>query len=273
MNYQSIAESNTILRVLTGSQAYGTSIDEGKPSDRDEKGVCIEPLEVFMGFNGFEQFEYRSAVERTGIHDAKSEPGDLDLVIYSLHKFLRLALKGNPQIVEMFFLKSYVRCDANGMQLQELAPYIVSRQCGNAYLGYMQAQRMRLNGERGGKDVNRPELVEKYGFDTKYAMHVVRLGLQGIELLSSGTLVLPIPTEQARLLRGIRQGELSLQAVLEKAAALEEQLKCLIKGDSPIQDQPDRAYVEDWMINTYWRWWRAQRFMLDRMDLANVKIN
>src|SRR5205085_1468291 len=105
--------------------------------------------------------------------------GDLDLVIYSMHKFLRLALKGNPQIMEMFFIKKYVYVNALGTHLQELAPYVVSKQAGKAYLGYMQAQRQRLNGERGGKDVNRPELVEKYGFDTKYAMHVVRLGLQG----------------------------------------------------------------------------------------------
>jgi hypothetical protein len=105
--------------------------------------------------------------------------GTLDLVIYSLHKFLRLALKGNPQIVEMFFLKSYVKVDPMGLKLQELAPYIVSRSCGNAYLGYMNAQLQRLLGERGQKGVNRPELVEKYGYDTKYAMHIVRLGLQG----------------------------------------------------------------------------------------------
>jgi predicted nucleotidyltransferase len=273
MNYQSLAEKNTILRVLTGSQAYGTSVEDGKPSDRDEKGVCIEPLEVFMGFNGFEQFEYRSAEERTGIKDAKSEAGDLDLVIYSLRKFLRLALKGNPQIVEMFFLKTYLRCDANGMKLQELAPYIVSRSCGNAYLGYMNAQLQRLLGERGQKGVNRPELVEKYGYDTKYAMHIVRLGLQGVELLQTGHLSLPLPDEQSRLLRGIRQGELSLQEVLEKSKTLEETLKELVRGASPLQDQPDRAYVEDWMINTYWRWWRAQRYLLDNMDTANVKVN
>ena len=273
MNYKDIAITNTILRVLVGSQAYGISVDDGKPSDRDEKGVCIEPLEVFMGFNGFEQYEYRSAVEREGHHQAKSQPGDLDLVIYSLHKFLRLALKGNPQIMEMFFIKDYVERNALGSMLQQLAPYIVSKQCGKAYLGYMQAQRMRLNGERGGKDVNRPELVEKYGYDTKYAMHVVRLGLQGIELLQTGHLVLPLPEEQRGYLLGVRRGQFTLPEVLEKAQSLETRLKELLNGDSPLPDQPDQKHVEEWMIDTYWNWWRAQRFMLDREDLASRRVH
>lgn len=273
MNYKAIAEKGTILRCLVGSQAYGTNVEDGQPSDRDEKGVCIEPLEVFMGFNGFEQFEYRSAVEREGHHQAKSQPGDLDLVIYSMHKFLRLALKGNPQIMEMFFIKKYVYINALGTHLQELAPYVVSKQAGRAYLGYMQAQRQRLNGERGGKDVNRPELVEKYGFDTKYAMHVVRLGLQGIELLQTGNLVLPLPEEPRRLLLGIRRGELSLPEVLEKAEQLEAELKSLINGGSPLPDSPDSAYVEDWMIKRYWNYWRAQRFMSDTIDLQSKGVH
>lgn len=255
MDFKAIAEGGTILRCLVGSQAYGTSVDEGQLSDRDEKGVCIEPMEVFMGFNGFEQFEYRSAEERTGVRDAKSEPGDLDLVIYSLHKFLRLALKGNPQIMEMFFLKP-IQATKLGTDLQALYPHIVSRACGGAYLGYMQAQRARMLGSRGGKDVNRPELVEKYGYDTKYAMHVVRLGLQGIELLTTGRLCLPIPEPERSRLQGIRKGELSLQHVSEWAEDLERQLKVLL-DTSPLPARPDQGYVEEWMIRTYWDYWQT----------------
>jgi hypothetical protein len=93
-------------------------------------------------------------------------------------------------------------------------------------------------------------------------MQCISCGLdcRAVELLQTGRLSLPLPDEQSRLLRGIRQGELSLQEVLEKSKTLEETLKELVRGASPLQDQPDRAYVEDWMINTYWRWWRAQRY-------------
>jgi predicted nucleotidyltransferase len=268
MDYQKLAESTTILRCLVGSQAYGTSVDEGQVSDRDEKGVCIEPLEVFMGFNGFEQYEFRSAEVRTGVRDAKSEPGDLDLVIYSLHKFLRLALKGNPQIVEMFFLPP-IKTTEIGKRLQALAPYVVSRACGGAYLGYMKAQKARLLGERGGKDVNRPELVQKYGYDTKYAMHVVRLGLQGCELLSRGYLTLPLPEPERTRLLGIREGKFSLSEVSAQAEELEQQLKSLL-DTSPLAKDPDQTYVENWMIKTYWDWWQRPKM---QAQIGNIWVN
>jgi hypothetical protein len=53
-------------------------------------------------------------------------------------------------------------------------------------------QRQRLVGERGQRDVNRVELIERFGYDTKYAMHMLRLGHQGVEFLESGRLTLPI---------------------------------------------------------------------------------
>ena len=52
-----------------------------------------------------------------------------------------------------------------------------------------------MTGERGQKNVNRPELVEKYGFDTKHAGHMVGLGFQGIEHLETGYITLPMPED------------------------------------------------------------------------------
>jgi hypothetical protein len=49
-----------------------------------------------------------------------------------------------------------------------------------------------------GAHTNRPELVAVHGYDTKYAMHALRLGLQGIELLSTGRITLPVPNRTAR---------------------------------------------------------------------------
>jgi hypothetical protein len=46
---------------------------------------------------------------------------------------------------------------------------------------------------------NRPELVAVHGYDTKYAMHALRLGLQGVELLSSGKITFPVPEPDREL--------------------------------------------------------------------------
>jgi uncharacterized protein len=85
-----------------------------------------------------------------------------------------------------------VHCDSIGHELRSLAPQIISRRVQGPYLGYLQAQKQRLTGERGQKRIHRPELEEMYGFDTKYAMHMLRLGFQGVELLTTGRLSLPM---------------------------------------------------------------------------------
>jgi predicted nucleotidyltransferase len=253
-HHRSMAEQNTILRVPTGSQLYGLNVPG--TNDKDEIGVCLEPIKDVVGFTPFEQYEYRTASERSGQHDAPSQPGDLDLTIYGLRKFLRLALKGNPQIIQCLFVPGNLCLYRNdvGVTLQDMSPFIVSRQCGKHYLGYLEAQRQRLLGERGQLKVHRPELVAKHGHDTKYLMHVVRLAFQGVELLSTGALTLPMEEESRRYAYAVRLGEVTLQDALTKVGELEQELKDLIHT-APIEDQPNRAVLEDWMVQCYREAW------------------
>jgi predicted nucleotidyltransferase len=252
-----MAERTTILRVPAGSTLHGLHVPG--TDDRDEVAVCIEDLRDVVGFSPFEQYIFRTAAEREGKHDAPSRAGDLDLTIFSLRKFLRLAMQGNPQILQCLFVPALltIKADARGLQLQELAPAIVSRQAGNRYLGYLEAQKQRLMGERGQKKVNRPELEAKYGFDTKYAMHILRLGFQGVELLSTGKLTLPMPEHDRAFVYATRCGDVPLQDVLTKAGELEQQIKDLLH-DAPVPAEPDRDAIESWMLNTYWESWRAR---------------
>jgi predicted nucleotidyltransferase len=68
------------------------------------QGVCIEPLDDAMALcSPFEQFIYRSAAEHEGRDNARSTAGDLDLTIYSLRKWMRLALRANPTILILLF--------------------------------------------------------------------------------------------------------------------------------------------------------------------------
>ena len=97
------AERSTILRGLVGSTVHGLNVNDGI-EDRDEMGVCVEPLGAAMAlWAPFEQFIYRSTAEREGRDDARSTAGDLDLTIYRLRKWTRLALKGNPTILLLLF--------------------------------------------------------------------------------------------------------------------------------------------------------------------------
>jgi predicted nucleotidyltransferase len=268
MTDREMAEKTTIIRVPAGSTVLGLNVP-GK-DDRDEVGVCIEDIEGVVGFSEFEQYIYRTATERSGKHDEPSAPGDLDLTIYSLRKFLRLAMQGNPQIVQVLFVPSplWVSGNAIGSQLQELSSLIISRKAGFRYLGYMESQKQRLMGERGQKKVNRPELEEKFGYDTKYAMHILRLGFQGVELLTTGRLHLPLPEETRKFVYSVRLGEVPLQDVLTKAGELERELKDLLTS-APIREEPDRAAIEAWMIDRYFEYWKARRFTFDSSFLSD----
>jgi len=240
----------TILRGTVGSTSHGLGI-EGQ-DDRDEMAVVIESMASAVGIGTpFETKVQRTAEERTGRHDARSEPGDLDLVVHSLRKYLRLALKGNPSVlVPLYLPPEYLQTiTSEGEELRALAPSIVSKRAISAFIGYLSAQVEKLKGERGTR-IHRPELVERYGYDTKFAMHALRLGYQGLELAQTGSLVLPMKGSVRVHLRGVRTGECPLDDVLSEIDRLREALTVQLQT-SALPDAPDTEGVERWMLEKY----------------------
>lgn len=254
---KAIAERNTILRGLVGSSVHGLVLSG--TDDRDEMGVCVEPRRYVVGFGKFEQWVYRSAAEREGHAGARSRAADLDLTIYSLRKWARLALQGNPTVLLLLYLPDdalVVRTEV-GRRLQQLAPAFASRQAGRRFLGYLEAQRQRLVGERGQRDVNRTELVEQFGYDTKYAMHMLRLGHQGVEFLETGRLTLPMREPVRSHLMDVRRGRSNLADVLAECTELELRLSALLDS-SPLPPEPNVDRVERFVVDTYVSTWATQ---------------
>jgi hypothetical protein len=243
--FATIAEESTILRCLVGSGVHGTAV-EGQ-DDRDEMGICIEPPEYVIGLERFEQYIFRTQPE-----GARSGPEDLDLVMYSLRKWMRLALGGNPTVLLPLFVpeEHIVVCTDLGAELRAHSEMIVSRKAGERFLGYLRAQRDRLFRVRGGRRVNRPELVELYGFDTKYAMHMVRLGVEGVELLETGRISLPVREPWLTWLRDLRQGKRSRDEALEAATELEARIEQLLLT-SPLPQVPRKDEANAWLIDAY----------------------
>lgn len=253
-----IAEPTTILRGLVGSSVHGLVLSG--TDDRDEMGVCVEPRRYVVGFGKFEQWVYRSAAERERNAGARSRAGDLDLVVYSLRKWARLALQGNPTVLLLLYLTddALVLRTSVGEQLQKLAPSFASRRAGRRFLGYLEAQRQRLVGERGQRNINRSELVEQFGYDTKYAMHMLRLGYQGVEFLESGRLSLPMREPVRSHLMDVRQGRSNLAHVLAECTQLEMRLSALLDS-SPLPIDPDLSTVESFVMDTYASAWASNR--------------
>lgn len=266
--HRRIAATGTILRCQIGSGVHGTAISGY--DDRDEMGICLEPAEYVIGLRRihvpelddhvrFEQYEYHTAWERPGGLANRSGHGDLDVTIYSARKWMRLALNGNPSVLLPLFVPDaeIVTVTPLGRELRELAPAIVSRQAGHRFAGYLNAQRRSMLSRDGkGRDVTRPELVEKHGFDTKFAAHMVRLGYQGTELLETGRITLPMPGVERAIVREIRMGRVPMGDTLKAAEDLETRLRDLTET-SPLRAEPDRDAADKWLISAYQRAWAA----------------
>lgn len=239
-----------VFRCQVGSGIHGVTISGY--DDRDEMGLCIERPEYVIGLSRFEQYIYRTQAE-----GVRSGYGDLDLTVYSLRKWARLALAGNPTVLMPLFVPdSEVVIDSEvGKGLRRHPDRFLSRQTAARFLGYMQAQREQMLGLRGKKHTNRPELVAIHGFDTKFAYHMVRLGLQGVELLTTGRATLPMPEPDRTWLRELREGQHTMSEAIERASDLEAQLLTL-RDSSDLPKQPDYDRANKWLIGVYQREWR-----------------
>lgn len=265
-----IAEDGMILRVQVGSGVHGTSISG--QDDRDEMGLCLEPAQFVTGLarvpNGtrgegssvvFEQYQRHTAWDRLGGLANRSGAGDLDVIIYSARKWARLALNGNPTVLLVLFVpdEEVVFRNAAGAELVDNAHRFVSRLAAARFLGYLAAQRGAMTGGNGAH-TNRPELVAAHGYDTKFAMHALRLGIQGVELLTKGRITLPVPQPHRDYLRSVRRGEVPLSEVLAAIDEADARLVAL-RDAAQVPEQPDRAWVDDWLHRSYLEFWESGR--------------
>ena len=93
-----------------------------------------------------------------------------------------------------------------------------------------------------------------HGYDTKFAMHALRLGVQGVELLTSGRITLPIPEPDLSYLRAVRRGEVELADVVEASTEAEARLLEL-STSAAVPEQPDRAWVDGWLHRRHLAYW------------------
>ena len=213
MSNKDIAFENCILKGVVGSTCHGTAIDG--QDDRDEMAIFIEPREYVCGLTSLDHYIYRDQPD-----GVRSQPGDLDLTMYSLRKFCRLAAAGNPSILMLLWLPEYMEQHRSGAELISIRQAFISKTAGKKFLGYLTGQKKSLTGERTQK-VNRPELIEKYGYDTKFAMHALRLGYQGIELMNDRHISLPVRPIQLKILREVREGKVPYGEVISMIESAE----------------------------------------------------
>jgi uncharacterized protein len=249
-----MAENNTILLARIGSILHGINVDP--VPDHDEMGICIEPPNYTFGLSDarlFEQYTYHSAPP-----GEKTPPGGTDRTIFSLHKFLRLAAKGDPNMWVLLNTPTDYHISANAIGLEVLShpDWLISRRVGERHLGYLKKQVDRYL--TGKKDKNtRPQLIADYGFDTKAAAHATRIAWQGFELLEFGEMKLPMSPTMRTLIKRVRLGEFSKKTALDMIEHYTELLSKAV-ATSPLPDSPDYPRLNAWTGQLYRRWWDAQ---------------
>lgn len=239
----------TIYLTTSGSQLYGTNLDD---ADRDEMGVYVEHPAFVTGLRSGD-----TVTQRSQDHGVRSGHGDLDRKVYGLRKFAKLAANGNPTVLLLLFTPPEHRLveTPQSRMLTDNVDLFLSKQAGHRFLGYLDSQRKQLLERSGSKHTNRPELVAQYGYDTKFAYHALRLGLQGIELMRDGAITLPMRAVDREWLLRVRRGELTFDEVSEALTGLRFGLE-LTAGQSDLPEEPYWDEISELCHEVYLSAWR-----------------
>ncbi len=246
--------------------------------------MCVVPRRFLLGLDEFEQHE----------SDGK------DHVTYSLAKFARLALQGNPNIIETLYTpeEHILHIDGLGERLRSARDVFLSKLAGERFGGYARSQLGRLERHRkwltdpptdapdpmeygaeviGGqikfvdarrrknfdaeqkrwnhyqtwrKERNeaRAELEAQHGYDTKHAVHLIRLLRMGEEILTRGEVLVARP--DADDLRDLRTGGWSFDKVMKEAMQRSAALPALLQS-SPLPKAPARDQVNELVVELH----------------------
>lgn len=233
-----------------GSNAYGVASDN---SDLDLYGFCIPSKDVIFphlrgeipGFGRqlkrFEQWQEYHIIDKSA-NGGKSQ--EYDFAVYSIVKYFQLCMENNPNMIDSLFtpIDCVLHITQIGQLVKDNRDLFLHKGSWHKFRGYAYSQLHKMNSKnpRG----NRKELVEKYGYDIKFAYHVVRLVLEVQQILEYGTLDLRRDRE---LLKSIRRGEWTQEQVRTWFTDKEKQLESVYeKSDLPYK--PDEVKIKDLLL-------------------------
>jgi predicted nucleotidyltransferase len=242
---------NVMYEVITGSVAYGISNDT---SDMDIYGWCIPKKEdVFPHLRGeipgfgrqIQRFEQYIEHHIRDDHALGGDGRDYDITIFSIVKYFQLCMDNNPNMVDTLFVpyECVLSSTEVGKLVRDNANLFLHKGSFHKFLGYAHSQlhKMNLKNPEG----KRKELIEQFGFDTKYACHLVRLAYECEMILTEHTLDLRRHNEH---LKRIRKGEITQEEILKWFGEKELQLNKLY-GESSLRHKPDEEAIKALLLN------------------------
>ena len=211
--------SFVIYRCVVGSRAYG--LDDER-SDTDRRGIYLPPANLHWSlFGAPEQLENKENQE----------------CYWELQKFLVMALKANPNILECLHTPLVEHAEPLARELLGIRGVFLSKLIYKTYNGYVLSQFKKLE-----QDVRAKGEIKK-----KHAMHLIRLLRSGITALETGELVVRVPEDVRQELLAIKHGELSWQETNRLRLDLHARFDAAY-ASTRLPDRPDYAAANAFLL-------------------------
>lgn len=166
-----------VYRCVIGSRAYGLEHDA---SDVDRRGIYVPPASMHWSVFG--------VPEQIDTHETQE-------CYWELEKFITLALKANPNVLETLWTPLVEQTDSPADRLRAERSIFLSRLIYQTFNGYALSQFKKIEADvRNHGDVK-----------WKHAMHLLRLLHSGAAALRTGELPVRVEANRAQLL-AVRDG-------------------------------------------------------------------
>lgn len=236
---------NICLLSIGGSFAYGCSTDN---SDVDLIGVCIPPIEYIQpkGILGFDEMPKFDEYQQ---HHIKYENKEYDVKVYSIARLFKLALDGNPNMLDIISTPDYTVLEENsvGNKLRANKDLFYSKDCVKRFLGFANNhfRSMENRIKSGEYPSKRRHLFEKFGYDTKDAGHCLRALLSIEQILLHGTYEI---NQFGPIIKDVREGKYPYGLFKDMCEKTTESVKRL-KENSTLRDKPDVPQIRALLVD------------------------
>lgn len=229
-------DTNIHYEVITGSQSYGCA---GPDSDVDVAGFAIPPKAVIFPHLAGEIPGFGTQLPRFEQWQHKSP----DYTIYGIVKFFDLCMGCNPNMIDTLFVpdRCVIHCTSIGQMVRDARHLFLCKKAWHTFKGYAYSQQKRIKDEANLPQTSkRRALIEQFGYDVKFAYHIVRLMNECRQILEEQNIDLERDREQYK---AVRRGEWTLDYLNNW---FQEQMLSLepLYNSSPLRHTPDESAIK-----------------------------
>ena len=230
-----------------GSQAYGCSLDS---SDLDIYGFCVPPLDMIFPHLHGEILDFGTQHQRFGVyqeHHLINGDVNYDISIYSIVKYFNLLMQNNPNMADSLWVydEDVITQTKISKLVRDNRKMFLHRGAFHRYREYARGQLHRIKNKNGHENEKRAASIRAFGYDTKYALHCLRLMGEVEQILATGDFDIK---RDSKYLLEVRQGKFTLDELEIEFNRLDAEMLTAYEN-SKLQDAPDEHAIKKLLLN------------------------